>query len=125
MFRGESGRLTEAEERTLDEEVARIIAMGSQWQPSKESLTEVLLAVKAAGEKEYRLRQAEGIASARDRGVTLGRPRKERPKILPYLVSAIDSGELSRTAVAKTLGVSRGTLQRWINEYKNETAQQA
>ena len=125
MFRGETGRLTKAEEQMLDEQAARIAAMGSQWQPSKENLMEVLLAVKAAGEEEHRLRQAEGIASARDRGVTLGRPRKERPKNFPYLVSAIDSGDLSRMTVAKTLGVSRETLRRWLNAYKSEIAQQA
>ena len=124
MFRGEAGSLSKAEERALDEEAARIAAMGSQWRPSRESLEEVLLAVKAAGDEEHRLRQAEGIASARERGVALGRPRKARPKAFPYLVSAIEGGELSRTAAAKSLGVSRETLRRWINEYKGETTQQ-
>lgn len=117
MFRG-GMKLTEAEQAALSEQAKRIEALGAQWEPTEETLAEVLLAVKLAGNEEHRMLQRRGIDAARDSGITLGRPKKQQPANFPDLVSAIRCGELTRVTVAKTLGVSQETLRRWLREYE-------
>ena len=61
-----------------------------------------------------RSRQAEGIASARARGVRFGRPPKERPASYEEVKQRLLSGEVSRCAAAAELGIGETTLWRWI-----------
>lgn len=119
MFRGGS-ILTQAEQAVIGEEVKRIESIEG-FKLTYDSLADIVLKVKAAGNNEHRRLQREGIEAARNRGVALGRPVKTRPENFPSLVDAIEAGELSRAAVAKTLGVSRETLRKWIKEHKENS----
>ena len=119
MFRG-SLEPTHAEEEMLEREVERIASMETCWAPTKEALCEVLLAVKAAGFEEHRAIQREAIRAAQERGVKIGRPKKEPPAHFGDIVDALERGELSKTAAAKSLDVSCLTLSRWLTERKEQ-----
>lgn len=61
-------------------------------------------------------RQAEGIASAHERGVKFGRPRKKRPECYPTVLEAFNQGSITRSKAAEVLGVSMGTFDHWRKE---------
>ena len=63
-----------------------------------------------------RQRQAEGIAAARARGQTFGRPRLEVPPAFAEVYRRWDSGEMSSRAAAERLGISQPTFLRWVRE---------
>ncbi|MCD7782853.1 MAG: recombinase family protein [Firmicutes bacterium] len=63
-------------------------------------------------------RQAEGIAVAREKGVTFGRPEKPLPMDFAQLVDAIDNRLISREEASKMCGISVSTLYRRIRKYK-------
>lgn len=76
-----------------------------------------LLSYVAQVEREnIRQRQAEGIASAKARGVKFGRPRKPKPKNYERIAGLYLSGALTRAEAARRLGVSTSTFDRWIRE---------
>ena len=116
MFRGVPSELTEAEEEALAAEVGRIAQMGGAWSPTEEALREVFLAVKAAGSAEHRAKQRRGIAQAREAGVRLGRPRKERPSNFDSILELEAQGEITQRAAARMCGVSAETFRRWRKE---------
>lgn len=59
-------------------------------------------------------RQAEGIASARARGVRFGRPRIERPEAYGETKARYLTGEITRKEAAARLGVSASTFDNWL-----------
>lgn len=61
-------------------------------------------------------RQAEGIASAKARGVQFGRPKKERPADYRALRRQYLRGKVTRKQAADRLGISIGTFARWLKE---------
>ena len=63
-----------------------------------------------------RQRQAEGIAAARARGQTFGRPRLEVPPAFAEVYRRWNSGEMSSRAAAERLGISQPTFLRWVRE---------
>ena len=63
-----------------------------------------------------RQRQAEGIAAARARGQTFGRPRLEVPPAFAEVYRRWNSGEISSRAAAERLGISQPTFLRWVRE---------
>ena len=76
-----------------------------------------LLSYVAHIEREnIRQRQAEGIAAAKARGVSFGRPRKEKPETWPTVRDAYRQGSLTRKEASACLDVSEGTLARWLKE---------
>ena len=76
-----------------------------------------LLSYVAQIEREkIRQRQAEGIASARARGVRFGRPRLPVPDGFRFTLVRWERGEISCRAAAAELGVSRATFARWATE---------
>lgn len=76
-----------------------------------------LLSYVAQVEREnIRQRQAEGIASARARGVHLGRPAKTRPASYGEVKRRMLDGFLTREQAARELGVCRATLQKWLRQ---------
>lgn len=76
-----------------------------------------LLSYVAHIEREnIRQRQAEGIAAARARGVSFGRPRKQKPTAWPQVRDAYREGSITRKEAAAYLGVSVGTFARWLKE---------
>lgn len=61
-------------------------------------------------------RQAEGIAAAKARGVSFGRPRKEKPAAWSRVRDAYRGRAINRAEAAARLGVSVGTFARWLKE---------
>ena len=77
-----------------------------------------LLSYVAQTERDnIRQRQAEGIAAARARGVTLGRERIELPEKFYMLADQWQQGGISSRTAAKQLGVSYQTFLRRAKEY--------
>ena len=64
-------------------------------------------------------RQAEGIAIAKKKGKYKGRKRVKIPNIGDYYARYMRR-ELTKTAAAAALGVSRNTLTRLFEDYKRE-----
>lgn len=76
-----------------------------------------LLSYVAQVEREsIRARQAEGIRSARKRGVAFGRPRKPKPPEYREVRLLCLSGALTKKDAASLLDVSVNTFSRWLCE---------
>lgn len=79
-----------------------------------------LLSYVAQTEREFnRLRQAEGIAAAKSRGVQFGRRRINRPEMYPEVKAAWEDGNLTAGQAAESLGISRTTFFKWA---RNDSA---
>lgn len=71
-----------------------------------------LLSYVAQVEREsIKQRQAEGIASAKARGVQFGRPKKPRPKSYKKIKSLYKDGDISRKEAADRLNVCVATFE--------------
>lgn len=83
-------------------------------------LTDVVLQVLsyvAQVEREnIHQRQAEGIASAKARGIRFGRPRIERPNFYNRTKEAYQSGLITRKEAATRLKVSVTTFDNWLKQ---------
>ena len=80
-----------------------------------------LLSYVAQIEREnIRQRQAEGIASAKARGVRFGRPKIERPGIYEKTKRAYLSGSITRKEAAAKLKVSTSTFDTWLRKDRAE-----
>ena len=67
-------------------------------------------------------RQAEGIASARARGVRFGRPPKPLPDNFREMCRRWQAGEMTCTAAAKSCGMALTTFQyQAVKLYQNDT----
>lgn len=76
-----------------------------------------LLSYVAQVERDnIRQRQAEGIASAKARGVRFGRPPKKRPKNYEATKQAFLSGSITRKEAALRLRVGTTTLEKWMKQ---------
>lgn len=74
-----------------------------------------LLSYVAQVEREsIKQRQAEGIASAKARGVQFGRPKISRPKCYEETKSLYKDGVISRKEAAARLRVCVATFDRWV-----------
>ena len=69
-------------------------------------------------------RQAEGIASAKARGVRFGRPRIERPGIYEKTKHAYENGSITRREAADRLKVSVTTFDTWMKEDRKALLEQ-
>ena len=79
-----------------------------------------LLSYVAQVEREnIKRRQAEGIASAKARGVKFGRPKIERPGIYLKTKRAYESGSITRKEAADRLKISVTTFDNWMKEDRN------
>lgn len=85
-----------------------------------------LLSYVAQIEREnIRQRQAEGIAAAKARGVSFGRPRKKRPANYGETREAYWGGRITRKEAAARCRVSETTFARWAREdgkYQGESS---
>ena len=63
-----------------------------------------------------RQRQAEGIAAAKERGVTFGRKPKELPENFAELCRTCQAGELTMRAAAQRVSMSMATFCRRYHE---------
>ena len=74
-----------------------------------------LLSYVAQVEREHiKQRQAEGIASAKARGVRFGRPRIPLPPQFDQVRDEVLAGRMTRAEAASALGVSASTFDRWV-----------
>jgi len=73
-----------------------------------------ILSYVAQTEREMiRQRQAEGIESAKARGIKFGRPPKERPALFSEVREAWERQEISAREAGRRLGCSYKTFQSW------------
>ena len=78
-----------------------------------------LLAFVAQNEREtIRLRQKEGIAAAKARGVRFGRPIKKPPENFALLIKQWERGKLSVEDVLAQTGFKEATFYRRLREYR-------
>ena len=77
------------------------------------------LSFVAQNEREAtRMRQAEGIAAARSRGVRFGRPKKDLPEDFGELVRRWEKKLVRTSEILAICGISRSTFYVKLNEYK-------
>ena len=78
-------------------------------------LTLQIFSYVAQTEREFiRLRQAEGIAAAKAKGVQFGRPSVERPKNFQEVRKAWEHRQISAREAGRRLGVHHTTFLSWI-----------
>jgi len=78
-----------------------------------------ILSFVAQSEREnIRKRQAEGIYSAKLRGVQFGRPLKSAPNDFDSLVKKWERQQISTNEIIKLCGFSRSTFYRRLYEYQ-------
>lgn len=65
-----------------------------------------------------RERQSEGIKDAKARGVRFGAQSKMNRNEFEKVRRRYKNGELTVTAAAEMLGVSRATFRKWVKEYE-------
>lgn len=81
-------------------------------------ILQILSYVAQIERDNIRLRQAEGIASAKARGVRFGRPKIERPGHYSEVKDLYLRGVLKRAEAACALEVSVSTFGVWLREDK-------
>ena len=80
-----------------------------------------VLSFVAQNEREnIRKRQAEGIASAKARGVQFGRPEKALPEDFVRTLEKWEAGEVSLHETLKTYGISESTFYRRLRRFRAE-----
>jgi len=78
-----------------------------------------ILSFVAQNEREnIRKRQAEGIATAKAKGIIFGRPAKEAPGDFAQLVAQWESGKISMESILQKLNMSISTFYRRRRELK-------
>lgn len=74
-----------------------------------------ILSYVAESERErIRIRQKEGIAIAKTKGIYKGRPTETNFELFEKLKISYENGEITVTEMAKELGVSRGKIYRLL-----------
>lgn len=68
--------------------------------------------------EKIRSRVKEGLKSAKNKGIKLGRPRRKLPKEFEKYYNKWDAGIITAVEFSKLLGISRSTLYRYIKDYK-------
>ena len=84
-----------------------------------EDLVLQILSFVAQNEREnIRKRQAEGIAAAKARGVSFGRPPTSTPKNFDELVTAWETKQMPLSDLLKQCNMSESTFYRRLREYR-------
>lgn len=73
-------------------------------------LIEVLGTIAQQERETIRQRQAEGIATAKAQGKTLGRPRVQRPENWEAVIALWQAGEITAVEAMRRTGLKRGTF---------------
>jgi len=63
--------------------------------------------------ENLRVRQAEGIAVAKAKGVRFGRPKRDRPDNTDEYVEKYRNREISIRKASEAIGVPKSTFERW------------
>jgi DNA invertase Pin-like site-specific DNA recombinase len=114
----------------------RVIALDTpylnEWEKIQDSsiynmIADIFITLKAHMAQQERekavTRINQGLDVARAKGKTLGRPKAELPKDFIKEYKKFKSGtygEMSAIGFAKTLGIGRSTLYKYINIYESE-----
>ena len=69
-------------------------------------------------QKELRRRQAEGIAAAKAKGVTFGRPKTRVPENFEVIVKAWEDKRISADDAMEMCGLKSATFYRRVREYR-------
>lgn len=104
----------------IEQEVARIAALGGEWKPTYENLCAVAERVLAAETEEHFKKQAEGIKKAQAAGRKIGRPARKIPDNFDEIFHQLQARERTISGTAQELGVSKTTLDKWISAKKRE-----
>ena len=83
----------------------------------------VLSYVAQAERENLRIRQAEGIAIARTKGIIFGRPMIEMPEEAVQYIDLYIAGTVKAVNAAAKLGVSMSTFRRWVKAVKREQSE--
>lgn len=79
-----------------------------------------ILSFVAENEREnIKIRQAEGIKSAKERGVKFGRPSIVLPANFDIIVKSYLNREITSAKACEMLGMKRGTFFRYLKNYQN------
>ena len=88
-----------------------------------EEITNRLVSEVAKEEKEsFKSAQKRGIEEARERGVVLGRPRKEMPPEFEKLYKAYREGTITAGECAKILEIQPSAFSYMIKKYEKKSA---
>ncbi|EHI99759.1 Resolvase domain containing protein [Clostridium sp. DL-VIII] len=114
----------------------RIIALDTpylnEWEKVQDSsiynmIADIFITLKAHMAQQERektvARINQGLAVAKSKGKTLGRPQAELPKEFIKEYKKFKDGEygkMSASSFAKTLGIGRSTLYKYINIYEKQ-----
>ena len=90
---------------------------GQEWvfEMVNNILIEVLGTIAQQERETIRTRQAEGIASAKDRGVTLGRPKAAYPDNWTEVIGQWQTGEITATRAMELTNTKRTTFYKLLN----------
>ena len=82
-------------------------------------ILQILSYVSENERANIKLRQTEGIAAAKQRGVKFGRPKKYNAEDFTDIYKRLKSGEIKKKQAMAEMGVSQVTYYRIINKLKN------
>lgn len=91
---------------------------GQQWVQDmiNNILIEVLSSIAQNEREKIRTRQAEGIATAKEKGVAFGRPKATKPENWDSVIGEYKQGLMTATKAMKLLGLKRTTFYKLLNQ---------
>ena len=91
---------------------------GQEWvfEMVNNILIEVLGTIAEQERRNIKQRQAEGIAAAKGNGVTLGRPKAEKPDNWEEVIKEWQSGKITAVKAMELTGTKRTTFYKLVNQ---------
>ena len=91
---------------------------GQQWVQDmiNNILIEVLSSIAQNEREKIRTRQAEGIATAKEKGVAFGRPKATKPENWDSVIGEYKQGLMTATKAMELLGLKRTTFYKLLNQ---------
>lgn len=91
---------------------------GQQWVQDmiNNILIEVLSSIAQNEREKIKTRQAEGIATAKEKGVAFGRPKAEKPENWDNVIGEYKQGLMTATKAMELLGLKRTTFYKLLNQ---------
>lgn len=91
---------------------------GQEWvfEMVNNILIEVLGTIAEQERRNIKQRQAEGIAAAKGNGVTLGRPKAEKPDNWEEVIKEWQDGKITATKAMELTGTKRTTFYKLVNQ---------
>lgn len=91
---------------------------GQEWvfEMVNNILIEVLGTIAEQERRNIKQRQAEGIAAAKGNGVTLGRPKAEKPDNWEEVIKEWQAGKITAVKAMELTGTKRTTFYKLVNQ---------